>query len=137
MQVELSEVFTAEEVIRGGAEWEVGSRNRPALPLKGDQSVPSPTDVMLCLQMMWERGGASYSDAPGCRLSDVYDVLIAGRAKAEAAAKTLLHMTLERTSDLLVGVGHAEHRDKGSVEGYCAQSRAEIRRSPLRYWELR
>jgi hypothetical protein len=110
VQVELSEAFTAEQVIAGGWEWEQGARNRPALPLKDDDLVPSPAEVMRCLQMMWERGGASFSDAPGCRLADVYDVRIAGRQGAAVAAATLLRMTLQRTSDLLMAVGHALHR---------------------------
>ncbi len=110
VQVELSETFSPEQVIRGGAEWQQGAANRPPLPLKGDDLVPSPTDVMRCLQMMWERGGASYSDAPGCRLADVYDVLIAGRQNSVVAAETLLRMTLQRTVDLLIAIGHAAHR---------------------------
>jgi hypothetical protein len=110
VQVELSEAFTAAQVIAGGAEWDQGARNRPALPLKDDDMVPSPSEVMRCLQMMWERGGASFSDAPGCRLADVYDVLIAGRQGATAAAATLLRMTLQRTTALLMAIGHALHR---------------------------
>ncbi len=118
VQVELSEAFSVGQVIAGGAEWEEGARNRPALPLEDDGIVPSPAQVMRSLQMMWERGGASFSEAPGCRLADVYEVLIAGRQGATAAAETLLRMTLQRTADLLMAVAHALHRgDRGAWKG--------------------
>ncbi|MGP8247896.1 MAG: hypothetical protein ACLQVN_25700 [Bryobacteraceae bacterium] len=116
-QVELSDCFTASEAIRGSAEWRAGAGNRPRLPLKDDEGfVPSPAEVMGCLQMNWERGGASYSDAPGCRLVQVYDLLIAGRPGAAVSARALLGMTLQRASDLLMAIGHATHR--GTKEGW-------------------
>lgn len=128
VQVELSDTFTAEEVIRGGAEWERGAKNRPSIPLRGDDFVPSPSDVMRCLRMKWERGGASYSEAPGCDISDVYDVLVGARPTAEASALALLRLTLQRTSELLYGVGHAAHRS--SKEAWKSISR-ESGRNPL------
>jgi len=33
--------------------------------------------------MDWERGAARYANAPGCRLADVYDVLLAARENAD------------------------------------------------------
>ncbi len=128
VQVDLKDTFTAEQVIRGGSEWQQGARNRPALPLKGDDHVPAPAEVMCCLQMMWERGGASYSEAPGCHLTDVYNVLIAGRQGANASAETLLKMTLQRTVDLLIAVGHAGHR--GGKDAWKSISR-EAGRNPV------
>ena len=128
VQVELSETFTAGQVIQGGAEWEQGARNRPALPLKGDEYVPSPTEVMRCLQMMWERGGSSYSEAPGCSLAQVYDILIAGRQTAAESATSLLRLTLQRTTDLLTAIGHAAHR--GGTEGWKRISR-EAGKNPV------
>ncbi len=128
VQVELSETFAASQLIEGGAEWEQGAKNRPALPLKTDDYVPSPGDVMRCLQMQWERGGASYCDAPGCALADVYEILIARRQGARAAAVTLLRLTLRRTTDLLLAVGHATHR--GGKEAWKGISR-ESGKNPL------
>jgi hypothetical protein len=123
VQIELSESFTAEQVIRGGSEWQEGARNRPALQLKGDDHIPSPAEVMRCLQMMWERSGAAYSDAPGCSLAVVFDVLVADRQGAAAAAATLLRITLQRTMDLLVAVGHAIHRgDKEAWKGISKEA---------------
>jgi hypothetical protein len=110
VQVELSEAFTAAQAIRGGIEWRAGARNRPRLVLQGDDFVPSPSAVMRCLQMNWQRGGTSYSDAPGCRLADVYNVLIADRSGTREAASLLRRLTLLRTSDLLMASGHAAHR---------------------------
>jgi hypothetical protein len=121
VQVELDEAFTAEQVIRGGAEWEEGSRNRPALVLQGDDFVPSPTDVMKCLRMKWERSGASYSEAPGCRLADVYQLLIAETERAPESANHVLRMTLHRSADLLKAAGHAAHR--GGKEAWKSISR--------------
>jgi hypothetical protein len=110
-QVELSDCFTASEAIQGSAEWREGAQNRPRLPLKDDGNfIPSPSEVMGCLQMDWERGGASYCEAPGCRLKQVYDLLIAGRPGAIVSARALLDMALRRTSDLLMAIGHAAHR---------------------------
>jgi hypothetical protein len=128
VQVELSDTFTAGQVIEGGEEWERASQNRPALPLKGDEYVPFPSDIIRCSQMMWERGGESYSEAPGCRLADVYDVLIGGRLTAKEAAVTLLRLTLRRTADLLIAVGHAAHR--GTKEAWKGISR-ESGRNPV------
>jgi len=71
--------------------------------------------------MQWERGGKSYADAPGCRLAEVYDVLIAGRPDAKRPVRALLAMTLRRISDLLMGIGHASHR--GTKEAWKAISR--------------
>jgi hypothetical protein len=121
VQVELNEAFTAKQVIRGGTEWEEGSRNRPALVLRDDDFVPSPTDVMKCLRMKWERSGASYSEAPGCTLADVYQLLIAGTERARDSAKSLLRMTLHRSADLLKAIGHAAHR--GGKEAWKGISR--------------
>jgi hypothetical protein len=128
VQVELSDSFTAGQAIQGGEEWVRGCGNRPRLPLKDDEYVPSPTDVMRCLQMMWERGGKGYSDAPGCRLADVYDLLIAGRPGAAGAAGTLLRLTLRRTADLLIAIGHAVHR--GGREAWKGISR-EAGKNPV------
>ena len=98
-QVELSDYFTASQAIQGSVEWRAGSGNRPRLVLKEDESfVPSPTEVMGCLQMDWERGGADYSEAPGCRLAQVYDLLIAGRPGAAGSARSLLGLTLRRAA---------------------------------------
>jgi hypothetical protein len=52
VQVELSEAFTAAQVIQGGQEWQRGAKDRPSLPLK-DDFIPSPAEVMRCLQMQW------------------------------------------------------------------------------------
>ncbi|MBK5291613.1 MAG: hypothetical protein JJE04_08065 [Acidobacteriia bacterium] len=121
VQVELSDTFTAEQVIQGGEDWRRGASNRPPLPLWNDDLIPSPFDVMRCLQMKWERGGASYSDAPACRLADVYDVLVANKRSAESSARLLLRLTLQRTLDLLLAIGHAAHR--GGKEGWKSISR--------------
>ena len=96
VQVELSEAFTAGQVIRGGEAVETGPSNRPALPLEGDDDVPSPADVMRCLQMKWERGAAAYSETPGSRLSEVYDILIAGRQRSKEVAERSAGNCLER-----------------------------------------
>src|ERR1019366_1769147 len=53
--------------------------------------------------------------------ADVYEVLIAGRQGATAAAETLLRMTLRRTTDLLMAIGHAAHR--GGKDAWKAISR--------------
>lgn len=111
VQVELSDAFTANQAIRGSVEWALGARNRPLLPMKDEGTVPSPYEVMRCLQMQWERSGGSYADAPGCRLEEVFDLLIAGRPGADVSAHALLEMTLQRTADLLIAIGHAAHRD--------------------------
>jgi hypothetical protein len=122
VQVEFSDSFTASQAVQGSAEWRAGARNRPLLPLTDDEGVvPSPIEVMRCVQMSWERSGASYCEAPGCRLADVFDLLIAGRPGAEVSARGLLAMTLRRTTDLLVAVGHAAHR--GTKEAWKGISR--------------
>jgi hypothetical protein len=128
VQLELSAEFTAEQAIRGAAEWTRGAANRPQMPLSDNGFVPSPDEVMRCLQMMWERGGASYSNAPGCRLADVYSVLIAGRLAAEGSARALLSLTLQRTTVLLIAVGHAAHR--GGREAWKSISR-EAGKNPV------
>jgi hypothetical protein len=128
-QVELSEAFTAAQVIQGGTEWQQGTRNRPLLPLK-DDFIPSPTEVMRCLQKQWEMGGVDYADAPGCDLADVYDILIAGRSGTRRAATLLLRLALNRTTELLLAIGHAAHRGgkeawKG-IDGKSAMVSASI-----------
>ena len=129
VQVELSDSFTANQVILGSAEWRTGARNRPLLPVKDDEGlVPSPIEVMRCVQMSWERSGASYSEAPGCQLEDVFDLLIAGRPGAQVSARGLLAMTLRRTTELLVAVGHAAHR--GTKEAWKGIAR-EAGKYPL------
>jgi hypothetical protein len=110
VQVELSDAFTASQAIRGSAEWALGARNRPLLPMKDDGTVPSPYDVMRCLQMQWERSGKRYAHAPGCRLAEVFDLLVADRPAAGVSARALLEMTIRRTSELLIAIGHAARR---------------------------
>ena len=121
VQVELSDAFTASQAIRGSAEWAMGARNRPLLPMKDDGTLPSPYEVMRCLQMQWERSGGSYADAPGCRLVEVFNLLIADRLGARASARALLEMTMRRTSELLIAVGHAARR--GTKEAWKSISR--------------
>jgi hypothetical protein len=128
VQVELNEAFTAEQVIRGSEEWRQGARNRPVLTLQNEDYVPSPTDVMRCLQMKWERGGATHADAPGCRLTEVFDVLVTGRSGSGESAALLLGMTLRRSSALLAAIGHATHR--GGKEAWKNFSR-DVGRNPV------
>jgi hypothetical protein len=110
-QVELSDCFTASEAIEGSAQWRAGAGNRPHLPLKDDDGfVPSPAEVMGCLQMDWERGGASYCEAPGCRLAEVYDLLIAGRPSAGVSARALGHAAHRGTKDAWKGIAREAGR---------------------------
>jgi hypothetical protein len=109
-QVALSESFTADAVIAGGKQWVDGARNRPAIVLPESDWVPSPVEVMRCLRMSWERSGTSFSEAPGCQLADVYEVLIADRPRGRDAAAQLLRLTLQRSSVLLMALGHTAHR---------------------------
>jgi hypothetical protein len=121
VQVELSDAFTANQAIRGSAEWALGARNRPLLPMKDEGTVPSPYEVMRCLQMQWERSGGSYADAPGCRLTEVFDLLITDMPGAGASAHALLEMTMQRTAELLIAIGHAARR--GTKEAWKSISR--------------
>jgi hypothetical protein len=112
VQVELSDAFTAGQVIHGSAAWIEGARNRPPVT-KGDAAfAPSPAQVMRGTRMIWERGASGYSDAPGCRLSEVFDLLIDGRPGAEASARHMLRLTVLRAGPLLTAVGHAAHRER-------------------------
>jgi len=128
VQVELSDAFTASQAIQGSTEWARGARNRPLLPMKDEGAVPSPYDVMRCTQMQWERGGGSYADAPGCRLGEVFDLVIAGRPGANVSAHALLEMTTRRTAELLIAIGHTVHR--GTKEAWKNISR-EAGKYPL------
>ena len=110
VQIELSDTFTAEQVIRGSEEWQEGAKNRPPLSVRNDDLVPSPSQAMRCLQLTWERGRVSHGDAPACHLTDIYDILIAGKPTAQSTAEILLRMTLQRSSDLLAEAGNAAHR---------------------------
>jgi hypothetical protein len=65
---------------------------------------------MRCLQKIWERDGASYSEGPGCLLADVYNILVAGREGARRSATTLLRLAVQRNTNLLTAIGHAVHR---------------------------
>jgi hypothetical protein len=76
-----------------------------------------------------ERGGASHSDAAGCRLADVYDILIAGRSNATAAASLLLRLTLDRATDLLLAIGQAAHR--GTKEAWKVIARDGARNAVI------
>jgi hypothetical protein len=115
VQVELSGSFTAADAVQGSNEWIEGAANRPLLCFKDDAPAPSPFGAMRCTQTQWERGGASSADAPGCRLAEVYDLLIAGREGTRQSAQHLLRLVLERADGLLVGVGDAAHRGDKKV----------------------
>ncbi len=121
VQVELSDAFTANQAIRGSAEWAMGARNRPLLPMKDEGTIPSPYEVMRCLQMQWERSGGSYADAPGCRLAEVFDLLITDRPGVAVSANAVLEMTMRRTAELLIAIGHAARR--GTKEAWKSISR--------------
>ena len=110
VQVELSESFSAADAVHGSRAWIAGAGNRPLLCFKDEAAVPSPFDAMRCTQAHWERGGASSADAPGCRLAEVFDLLIAGREGATGSAGHLLRLVLDRAEGLFVGVGDAAHR---------------------------
>ncbi len=109
-QVELSRSFTAEQVLAGGREWEIAARNRPEPVFQPDPEVPFPSEVVRCTQGAWIRGGKEPTDAPGCGLSEVYDLLIGEREGAKASAREILRVVLRHAAALLAAVGHAHHR---------------------------
>jgi hypothetical protein len=110
VQVELSRSFSAEQVLEGGREWENAARNRPEPVFQAEPAVPFPSEVMRCAQAAWIRGGKESTDAPGCRLSEVYDLLIADMEGTAASARAILRVVLRRAAPLLAAVGHAHHR---------------------------
>ncbi|MGO9096978.1 MAG: hypothetical protein ACLQGV_17365 [Bryobacteraceae bacterium] len=111
VRVELSRTFTAEQVLQGGREWEIAARNRPEPVLQTEPEVPFPSQLVRCTQTAWIRGGKEATDAPGCGLSEVYDLLIADMEGREASARAMLRLVLARTEPLLTGLGHAAHRE--------------------------
>jgi len=110
VQVELSGAFSAEQVVRGGREWEKGARNRPELVFWVQPAVPFPAEVVRCTQECWIRGGTERTRAPGCGLGEVYDLLIADRAGLRDSAGKILGLVVGRSGALLKAVGHACHR---------------------------
>jgi hypothetical protein len=119
VRVELSRSFTAQQVLQGGREWENAARNRPEPVFRTEHEVPFPSEVVRCTQAAWIRGGKESTDAPGCRLSEVYDLLIADMEGAEASAQAILRVVLRRAAPLLAAVGHAHHRGgKGIWKGF-------------------
>ena len=109
VQVELSRTFTAEQVLAGGREWEIAARNRPEPVFRAEPEVPFPSQVVRCTQAAWIRGGKEATEAPGCKLGEVYDLLIADMEGAEGSARALLRLVLRRTVRLLGALGHAYH----------------------------
>jgi hypothetical protein len=111
VQVEMSRTFTAEQVLQGGREWEIAARNRPEPVLQTEPEVPFPSQLVRCTQTAWIRGGKEATDAPGCGLSEVCDLLIGDMEGREASARAMLRLVLARTEPLLTGLGHAAHRE--------------------------
>jgi len=108
--VELSLSFTASQVTEGAKMWQLAAHNTPSCVALDLLSVPYPSQVALCLQSLWIRGGSVSVDAPGINIQDVYNLLIAERPKTAKCAGSLLALALHRTRVLLVAIGHAVHR---------------------------
>jgi hypothetical protein len=118
VQVELSLSFTASQVIEGGKMWQLAALNAPSCVALDHLSVPYPSQVALCLQSLWIRGGQASVDAPGINIQDVYNLLIAERPQAKEFAQTLLGLAVRRSRVLLAAIGHAVHRGESDKQAW-------------------
>ena len=124
VQVELSESFTAAQVLAGGREWAMAASDVPPLVLRREPEVPFPSDVLRASQRIWIRGGREFADAPGCALGQVYDLLIADRPEAQNSARALLHLFVGRAMPLLAAAGLACHRKGGEAwKGFSKEAK--------------
>jgi hypothetical protein len=118
VQVGMSTFYSVGNVIRGSSDWQTGAGNCPPVVCimpgkngkKGRRAVPhcpAPARAMRLLQYQWINGGTDCRAAPGCRLHEVYEVFLGEPALATRQASHLLGLTLQRTNQLLIGVGGA------------------------------
>jgi hypothetical protein len=109
-QVELGRSFTAEQVVRGGREWQEAAQSLPELVIRRKPEVPFPAEVVRCTRRAWIRGGKEAVDAGGCGIAQVYDLLVADMPGAPESARALLGLIVKRAGPLMRAMGHAVHR---------------------------
>jgi hypothetical protein len=112
VQVELSNAFTAAQIVEGAEEWQHAALDLPPLGLLAPASAPTPAAVMEALQSVWIRGGEKAADAPGCNLRDVFNLLVAGVEGARDSARGVLSLIVSRSLPLLLAAGHHMHRSE-------------------------
>ncbi len=139
-QVLFTSVFSVLKIIEGNELWLTGAANHPlfflTVPLKkGEKSralapfCPSPSDVMRLFHFQWIRNGLERSEAHGCRLSDVYDLMFADSDLSEKLCNKFLRLVLRKVHPLLTGIGGALHlgqvnrNSQYSLEKYSVESK--------------
>ncbi len=125
VQVELARSVPAAQVVEGGRAWAEAARNLPETVFRRSPEVPFPAEVMRLTQQQWIRGGRQTADAAGCRLGQVYDVLVGDAQGAAAAARSLLELVLKRAAPLLAETAHVRHREDEKKWKKLARGRQE------------
>ncbi|MCL6097299.1 MAG: hypothetical protein M1391_01840, partial [Bacteroidetes bacterium] len=75
---------------------------------------PFPADLVRLTQKQWMRFGEDSYSVSGVSLGEVYDMFFARVNEKRNLTENLLRVTLQRTEDLLIGIGQADHRNKMS-----------------------
>ena len=131
-QLILSEAYRVEEIFRAAEDWQLAAANHPEikvlLPPTRQQKArlvdpfpPFPTAMMTCLNVQWTHEASNSQNIASCDLQQIYEVFLKQTERSRSTSGHLLSLALQRTSNLLLALGHRQHC--GSQKDLSAKAR--------------
>lgn len=137
-QLLINEVITVENIIFATKEWNNAAKNYPPFyitiaPKEKKQSSmhripfpPFPLDLMKHLQQMWIRGGTQFAKLSSCQTKDAFDFFLKWNKEGRDISLQLLSLILQRSTQLLIGIGQAIHLGIKSEQLYQFNNKAHF-----------
>lgn len=118
----LNRYYNATQLIDAAQEWIMGCRNIPKIMLNiGTEknpdwvipSIPFPTEVVECLSVVWLRSGTHTDIVHGLNMREGIALLMERGIAESGLGKRVLHLVVAHGCQLLLALGHADHRHDG------------------------
>jgi hypothetical protein len=121
----VSEKYNARYMIDAAQAWKDGCNNVPIIRLNlGTKEKPNwieplspfPSEFVQCLNVAWLRGGTRTDSVHNAGIGEAISLLMESGAPAERLAQRTLGLLLTTASQLLLALGHADHRRDGEFK---------------------
>jgi hypothetical protein len=124
-KVLVSQKYNGRQMISAAQAWQEGCHNAASvlLNLGTDEEpqwikpvAPFPSEVVQCLNVAWLQGGKRIDLVHNAGIGEGICLLMESGAPAERVAQRNLRLLLTSASQLLLALGHADHRRDGGFE---------------------